>query len=95
VDAASILDNLTDLGILIRVEANDIICRPSNKIPPELKPFIREHKLEIIDRLRQQAKDNLSQCYQQRYTVEGLTDTELVELECRIEAEGFVLCYKV
>lgn len=50
-NAASILDNLTDLGVSTRVEGNDLICRPSNKIPLELKPLIREHKAELIELL--------------------------------------------
>ncbi len=53
-NATSILDKLNDSGVSVRLERSDIVCRPSNRIPLELKSYIREHKAELIDLLQGQ-----------------------------------------
>jgi hypothetical protein len=43
-----ILATLKQLGITAYTKGDRLICEPGSKLPPDLKPEIREHKAEIV-----------------------------------------------
>lgn len=51
-DASAILDELSDLGISVRVDGSDILCRPGGRIPTGLKSQIRANKSAIVAELK-------------------------------------------
>jgi hypothetical protein len=50
-DAADILQRLQDLGVGVRAEGGNIIVNPASRVPPELKPCIRQQKAAILELL--------------------------------------------
>jgi hypothetical protein len=50
-DAADILQRLQDLGVGVRAEGGNIIVNPASRVPPELKPWIRQQKAAILELL--------------------------------------------
>lgn len=92
-DTVALLEKLNTLGVSIVLEGNELVFRPGNKLPTDLIPELKTHKPEIVERLRQQAKDNLSRRYQQTFQGEGLINEELAELARRVEVEGVVLVH--
>ena len=54
--AAEILDTFKKLGISAHVEGDKLFCEPGSKLPPDLKPEIRQHKVEILRLIGQREK---------------------------------------
>jgi len=52
-DAAGVLDRLTDLGINARVDGERLFLSPVDRVPADLLGEVRQHKAEIIQELRQ------------------------------------------
>src|SRR5919106_6646262 len=46
--AAEILDTFKKLGITAYVKGDKLVCEPGSKLPPDLKPEIREHRAELM-----------------------------------------------
>ena len=51
-DAAAILDRLSDIGVTVRLSDDRLQIFPGSKVPPELLSQIRQHKAELVSRLR-------------------------------------------
>jgi hypothetical protein len=51
--AAGILDTFKKLGITALANGDKLVVEPGSKVPPDLKPEIRQHKAEIISLLRE------------------------------------------
>ena len=47
-DAADVLERLTDLGITATVNGTTLRLEPGSKVPPELLAEVKEHKPEIL-----------------------------------------------
>ena len=73
-DTVALLEKLKTLGVSVVLDGDELVFRPGNKLPTELIPELKTHKPEIVERLRQRAKDNLSKRYQQKFQGEGFVD---------------------
>lgn len=51
--ATEILTALHDAGATARVNGDKLLVEPGNRVPAELVPEIREHKLEIMELVNQ------------------------------------------
>ena len=51
-DAAAILDRLSDLGVTATLDGETLVLTPGNKIPEDLVPEVKAHKPEIVNALR-------------------------------------------
>lgn len=51
-DATGVLDRLTDLGINARVDGERLFLSPMDKVPADLLADVRQHKPEILSRIR-------------------------------------------
>lgn len=51
-DAAGVLDRLTDLAINARVDGERLFLSPVDLVPADLLAEVRQHKAEIIQELR-------------------------------------------
>lgn len=91
--AETVVQHAQELGITLTLNGDKIQMRPGSAASPDFVDELRRNKDEVLDYLRQQAKERLSQRYEQSFQGEGLIADELAELERRVEAEGFVLCH--
>ena len=51
-DATEVLDRLSALGITAWASGEKLLLEPGSKVPPDLLDEVREHKPEILARLR-------------------------------------------
>ena len=51
--ATEILTALQEVGATARVDGDKLLVEPGNRVPAELVPEIREHKLEIMELVTQ------------------------------------------
>lgn len=51
-ETTDVLNRLAELKVTIRADGGNIIVSPASRIPPEVKAAIKEHKHEILGRLR-------------------------------------------
>ena len=87
--AIELLEQLGARGVSVSLDRDELVLRPGSKVPPELLAEVREHKSELITRLRRQKERH----YRQKYPDEPLGPQELQEIVQRVEAKGYVLCW--
>ena len=50
-NAKTVLNRLSELGVTARAEGGNVLLNPGSKVPPELKDAVRENKPGILDLL--------------------------------------------
>jgi len=83
-DAATILNMLGDLGISVVVADDRLRLEPGSRVPLDLVEELRQHKQEIILKLKG---------YQFKYADPQASDQELAEIKARVDVEGYVLLW--
>ena len=86
-NAQTIIDHAHELGIALRVEGDHIYYAPKSAAPPEFVEELRQHKAELLERLRRRG-----------YTLNYPNDTEagdaeIAEVEAGISRDGFVILW--
>ena len=51
-DAADVLDHLTELGITARASGEKLLLEPGSKVPPDLLVEVKAHKAEVLTLLK-------------------------------------------
>ena len=50
--AIELLEQLRSCGVSVSVDQDELVLRPGNKVPADLLPEVRQHKVGIIEQLR-------------------------------------------
>jgi len=64
--ASELLRRLKTAGIVVDVDAGDLVVHPASRVPPELLPEIRDHKEELMSCLLGQKAASLDSEYFQQ-----------------------------
>jgi len=83
-DATTILDRLGSLGISVEAADDRLRLEPGSRVPPDLIEELRQHKQEIILKLKG---------FHFKYTDAQASQQELEEISARVLIDGYVLLW--
>lgn len=91
--AVDLLRCVYSSGGKVRVDGDILRLDVPEDFPDPLIEQLRQHKLEILELLREKERQQIQETYQQAYSGNGLCDSEIVEIERRVDESGYVLCW--
>jgi len=83
-DATTILDRLGSLGISVEAADDRLRLEPGSRVPPDLIGELRQHKQEIISKLKG---------FHFKYTDAQASQQELEEISARVLIDGYCLLW--
>ena len=55
-NAADVMERLSELGVQARVDGQDLVLRPREAVPPDLVPWLRRYKADILRHVKAQRR---------------------------------------